>query len=117
MLGPRVLIVGDDHRFDIPGTPIIFSGRPEKRNTIIERDAWIGAGVIVMAGVTVGRGAIVAAGSVVTKDIAPFEIHGGVPAKKIKDRFHSQQDLDLHNAMLNETPSLGQYCPPLETSD
>lgn len=114
MLGPRVMIVGDDHVFDKIATPIIFSGRPEKRNTLIDRDAWIGAGSIVMAGVTVGRGAIVAAGSVVTKDIPPYEIHGGVPAKKIKNRFESEEDRAKHDRMLDEPPRRGEYCEPLQ---
>ena len=46
--------------------------------------AWIGAGAIVTQGVTVGKGAIVAAGAVVTKDVEPFTVVGGVPAKLIK---------------------------------
>ncbi|MCR9076886.1 MAG: hypothetical protein NXI07_12685 [bacterium] len=109
------MIVGDDHVFDKIATPIIFSGRPDKRNTLIDRDAWIGAGSIVMAGVTVGRGAIVAAGSVVTKDIPPYEIHGGVPAKKIKNRFKSEEDREKHDRMLDEPPRRGEYCEPLQT--
>lgn len=114
MLGPRVMIVGDDHVFDIAGTPIIFSGRPLKRDTLIDRDAWIGAGSIVMAGVTIGRGAIIAAGSVVTKDVPPYEIHGGVPARKIKDRFENEEQRALHGRMLSESPKRGEYCEPLE---
>lgn len=117
MLGPRVMIVGDDHVFDKAGTAIIFSGRPAKRNTLIDRDAWIGAGSIVMAGVTVGRGAIVAAGSVVTKDVPPYEIHGGVPAKKIKDRFATEEERERHDRMLNEPPTRGEYCEPLQTRE
>lgn len=115
MLGPRVMIVGDDHVFDKPGVPTIFSGRPVKRETKIERDAWLGAGSIVMAGVTVGRGAIVAAGSIVTKDVPAYEIHAGVPAKKIKDRFESEEDRVTHNAMLDNEPFMGEFCKPLET--
>ncbi|BGE81398.1 CatB-related O-acetyltransferase [Staphylococcus petrasii] len=62
-----------------------FDENPKK--TIIEHDVWIGANVIILDGVRIGTGAIVATGSVVTKDIAPYEVVGGVPAKKIKKRF------------------------------
>ncbi|MCA9304080.1 MAG: acyltransferase [Phycisphaerales bacterium] len=117
MFGPRVMIVGGDHVFDIPGTPTIFSGRPELKETKIHADAWLGAGVIVIAGVTIGRGSIVAAGSVVTKDIPPYEIHGGVPAKKIKDRFASQADIDTHEAMLAKEPFRGTFCAHLEVQE
>jgi len=51
---------------------------------IIKRNAWIGVGAIIIAGVTVGEGAIVAAGAVVTKDVPPYTFVGGVPAKVIK---------------------------------
>ena len=51
---------------------------------IVEDEAWIGAGSIVTQGVTIGKGAVVAAGSVVTKNIPPFCLFGGVPAKLIK---------------------------------
>ncbi len=50
---------------------------------VIEDDVWIGAGAIVLPGVTVGRGAIVGAGAVVTANVAPFTIVGGVPARQI----------------------------------
>lgn len=53
----------------------------------IGHDVWIGHGVIIMPGVSIGHGAVVAAGAVVTKDVAAYEIVGGVPAKRIKWRF------------------------------
>lgn len=53
----------------------------------IDDDVWIGYGVIIMSGVHIGQGAIVAAGSVVTKDVPPYAIVGGIPAKIIKYRF------------------------------
>ena len=53
---------------------------------IIEGENWIGANVTIIGGVSVGRGAIIAAGSVVVKDVAPYTIVGGVPAKFIKNR-------------------------------
>jgi acetyltransferase-like isoleucine patch superfamily enzyme len=58
-------------------------GRTQDAPIIVESDVWIGAGAIVLPGVTIGRGAIVAAGAVVTDDVGPFTIVGGVPAKPI----------------------------------
>ena len=49
-----------------------------------------------MSGVTIGRGSIVAAGSVVTKDIPSCEIWGGVPARKIRDRFETEEEKKYH---------------------
>ena len=62
---------------------------PLKKNTLtrIEHDVWIGDGAIIMPGVTVGTGSVIAANSVVTKDVAPYTVVGGVPAKLIKNRF------------------------------
>lgn len=112
MLGPHVLITGDDHVFEEVGVPIYFAGRPELRPTVIEDDVWIGARSIIMAGVTVKRGAIVAAGSVVTKDVGPYDIVGGVPARKIRDRFNSAQQ-KTHSDMLNRKPrKLWNYPAP-----
>lgn len=54
---------------------------------IIGNDVWIGHGVIVLPGVTVGDGAVLAAGAVVSKDVEPYTIVGGVPAKIIRERF------------------------------
>jgi acetyltransferase-like isoleucine patch superfamily enzyme len=114
MFGPHVTVTGADHRFDIPGTPMIFSGRPKLEKTIIEADSWIGYGSVIMSGVHIGRGSIVAANSVVTKDIPPYEIHGGVPAKKIRGRFQSQADIDIHEEMLKQPPRCGVFTSPLK---
>nr|WP_279184934.1 CatB-related O-acetyltransferase [Acetobacter syzygii] len=56
-------------------------------NTYIGNDVWIGENVVVCAGVHIGDGAIIGAGSVVTKDVAPYTIVGGTPARLIKKRF------------------------------
>lgn len=59
-----------------------------KGDIVIEDDVWIGANVTILSGVHIGKGAVLAAGSVVTKDIPPYAIVGGVPAKVIKYRFN-----------------------------
>lgn len=60
---------------------------PSKGDTVIGNDVWIGHGATIMPGVTIGDGAIIASKSVVTKDVAPYAIVGGNPAKLIKRRF------------------------------
>lgn len=63
-------------------------------DVIIENDVWIGCNVTLLAGVTVGRGAIIAAGAVVNKDVPPYSIVGGVPAKVLKFKWSVDQILD-----------------------
>lgn len=60
---------------------------PSAQKTYIGNDVWIGYGAIVLSGVTIGDGAIIGAGAVVAKDVEPYSIVGGVPAKHIKYRF------------------------------
>jgi acetyltransferase-like isoleucine patch superfamily enzyme len=63
--------------------------------TIIGNDVWLGSSVIIKAGVTIGDGAVIAAGAVVVNDIAPYTIHGGIPAKYIKNRFDEETIKEL----------------------
>jgi acetyltransferase-like isoleucine patch superfamily enzyme len=112
MFGPRVSIVGDDHIYWKPGIPMLFAGRPPLRKTIIGADVWIGCGAIVMTGVQIGPGAIIAAGAVVTHDVPAFEIHGGIPAKKIGMRFSNDEEREIHLAML-ELPAQRGECRPI----
>jgi len=114
MLAPYVNIAGNDHVISSPGVPIIFAGRPVPKSTIIEADVWVGIGATILAGVNIGRGAIVAAGAVVTKNVPPYEIHGGVPARKIRERFPSEADRERHDRMLTGPLVLEDYCRPLD---
>lgn len=64
---------------------------PQKGDTIIGNDVWIGYKATIMAGVTIGDGAIIATGAIVTKDVAPYTVVGGNPAKELKKRFSEKQ--------------------------
>ncbi|MDW7694212.1 Vat family streptogramin A O-acetyltransferase [Flammeovirgaceae bacterium SG7u.111] len=64
---------------------------PSKGDTVIGNDVWIGYNATIMAGVTIGDGAIIGSNSTVTKDVAPYSIVGGNPAKEIRKRFSEEQ--------------------------
>lgn len=85
LIGYRTMIFTGNHVIPENKGPIFGSGHIKEKVTI-GKDVWIGAGSTIMPGVTIGDGAIVAGGSVVTKDVAPFTVVGGVPAKLIKER-------------------------------
>ena len=85
MLAPRVYILDVDHKFERRDIPISEQGY-NISPTIVEDDVRIGAGAVVTRGVRIGRGAIVGANSVVTRDVEPYAIVGGAPAKLIKYR-------------------------------
>lgn len=104
-IGPQVLIGLGEHpsKQFVSTHPIFYSMRGQSNPVIVEKelfdefptteignDVWIGARAVVKTGVKIGDGAIVAAGSVVTKDVEPYTIVGGVPAKLIRYRFDDE---------------------------
>lgn len=68
---------------------------PEFKHVTIGNDVWIGARAMIMDGVAIGDGAVIAAGAVVTKDVPPYAIVGGVPAKILKYRFAEQEIIKM----------------------
>ncbi len=80
---PFTQIIAVNHVFDDPARPFVEQGITAE-GIVIEDDVWLGAGAIITDGVRVGKGAVVAAGAVVTKDVPPHTVVGGVPAKPIK---------------------------------
>jgi acetyltransferase-like isoleucine patch superfamily enzyme len=80
---PFTQIIAVNHVFDDPNRPFVDQGITAE-GIVIEDDVWLGAGAVITDGVRVGKGAVVAAGAVVTKDVPPHTVVGGVPARLIK---------------------------------
>lgn len=96
-------LLNDDHPIDLLSTfpfKVKICGEKyeaiSKGDIVIDDDVWIGQGAKILSGVHIGQGAVIAAGAVVTKDVPPYAIVGGVPAKLIKYRFSE----DIINEML-----------------
>jgi acetyltransferase-like isoleucine patch superfamily enzyme len=111
-LSAYVAIVGGDHNYDRPGTPIVFSGRPPSCVTVIGSDVLIGHGAILMRGITIGNGAVVGAGAVVTKDVPPYAVVAGVPARVLRYRF-DERERAIHERMLAQPTQCGRHPGPL----
>lgn len=86
LIAPNVAILSISHNHEKLEKSIVNQGDSMPNPPIIKKGVWLGRNVIIMPGITVGEGAIVGAGAVVTKNVEPFTIVGGVPAKFIKKR-------------------------------
>lgn len=94
-IGVNVTVILSNHYYDYPAIEFDFYKKYfgkypykiEKRKNIIENDVWIGDNVIILPEITIGTGAIIGAGAIVTKDVPPYAIVGGNPAKILKYRF------------------------------
>jgi galactoside O-acetyltransferase len=85
MIGPNVVLRASDHNFADRLLPIMKQGHSGGR-IVIGEDVWIGANATITRNVSIGSHSVIGAGSVVTKDVAPYSIVGGVPSKLIKYR-------------------------------
>jgi len=86
MMGPQVMIISRNHRVDRVDVPMREQGHAPDEPVTIDDDVWIGARSILLPGVHVGRGSIIGAGAVVTRDVPPYTVVAGVPAKVIRHR-------------------------------
>lgn len=102
-IGQDVKVLLSNHGYEFPSMQysfyiknfgeIPFGKKPNK--TIIKNDVWIGDNVIILPNVTIGNGAILGANAIVTKDVAPYSVVGGNPAKVIKKRFSEDKIQEL----------------------
>ncbi len=109
MIGPGVTMISGDHRIDVIGKYMVEIGEKEKLSEndqpiVLKGDNWIGANATILKGVTIGEGAVVAAGAVVTKNVPPYAIVGGVPAKVLRYRFENGE-LEEHLRLMEKRES------------
>jgi maltose O-acetyltransferase len=86
MMGPDVIIIGENHEFSDLTKPMRLQGYKTFCPVRIEDDVWIGARAIILPGITIGRGAIIGAGAVVTRDVPSYAICAGNPARILRYR-------------------------------
>lgn len=86
MMGPEVIVLTRNHRFDRIDVPMWQQGHLDVEPVVIEDDVWIGTRAIILPGVHIGKGAVIGAGAVVTKDVPEYAIVGGNPARVIRLR-------------------------------
>jgi maltose O-acetyltransferase len=86
MIAPRVMILISGHNTERTDVPMIDQGPRHYPQTIIEDDVWIGAQALILPGIRIGQGSIVGAGAVVTRDVEPYSVVGGNPARLIQRR-------------------------------
>lgn len=86
MMGPECMIYTKNHNTERVDIPMNMQGNRPEQPVVIDNDVWIGARVTILPGCHIHTGSVVAAGAVVTKDVEPYTIVGGVPAKFIANR-------------------------------
>jgi acetyltransferase-like isoleucine patch superfamily enzyme len=84
MLANGCFVSDASHRYDDPDRPITWQGFESKGATRIGDNCWLGANVVVTSGVTIGERCVIGANSVVTRDLEPFSIAAGVPARVLR---------------------------------
>lgn len=90
MMAPGVNIITQNHEISDITIPMRLQTAEKKKITICD-DVWIGVNAIILPGITVGKGSVIAGGAVVTKDVEPYTIVGGNPARVIRSRIKEQE--------------------------
>lgn len=86
MMGPSCILLASTHAYTSVAVPMNRQGMGKKQRILIEDDVWIGAASVILPGIRLGQGSIIAAGAVVTRDVDPYTVVGGNPARFIKKR-------------------------------
>ena len=103
MFGPNVMLITGNHNIHSIGyymSDVKVKNKTDDEDIVIEDDVWIGAGAIILKGVTIGTGSVIGAGAVVSRSVEPYQIYIGTHSSKVFDRFQSDE-LEMHLRELN----------------
>lgn len=103
LMGPDVVMMSAGHAYEDPAVPINRQGQTERRPIHVGNDVWIGTRVVVLPGVRIGDGAVVGANAVVTRDVPPYAVVAGVPARVVRMRGAADEK---RRGQKRETPYL-----------
>ncbi|MGA9875570.1 MAG: acyltransferase [Solirubrobacteraceae bacterium] len=105
MLANGCFVTDSSHRYDDPHKPITWQGFESKGPTRIGDNCWLGANVVVTSGVSIGERCVVGANSVVTKDVEPFSIVAGAPAKVLRKIEYNKPAMSARSQASIPSPS------------
>ena len=109
MFGPNVMVIAGRHNTSVVGrfmADVHEKRQDDDKDVIIEDDVWVASGVIILRGVRIGRGAVIAAGAVVTRDVPPYSISGGMPARPLRFRWTKNEILAHEQVLYPEADRL-----------
>jgi maltose O-acetyltransferase len=111
MFGPEVMLIAGNHNTGVQGQAMfdVKEKRPEDdQDIVIEDDVWVGARAIILKGVVVRRGAIIAAGALVTREVPPYAVVAGNPARVIRFRWTPDEILSHERSLYPTTERLSR---------
>jgi acetyltransferase-like isoleucine patch superfamily enzyme len=98
-IAPNVVIGGMEHDYKVLSTSTRIFPDQQKNLTVIQDDVWIATNSVIKSGITIGRGSVIGAHSLVLKDVPPYTIMSGSPARFLKQRFTDSKVQEIHSTI------------------
>jgi len=113
MLSSGVQVIGNDHGMRTPTRPmrLDFADKP-RPVTVIEAECWVGSRVTIIEGVRIGRGSVIGSGALVTRDVPPYSVVHGVPARVVRQRFTPEEQAEHDRMLYGRAEAQGGWSAP-----